>query len=232
MEKKQSPSPLSPRVAVVPLAAGCSTIRCGADSKEQPATYHKAMGANCCTNNTGSEKNDTDTKMNNTAVEMSNPDREMNDTAVEMNNTGVEMDDTDTYTEIRDDFETLLADWVSDLNETGTLLDAADQRLQLDFEEEEMKRLMTVGLCCAQRDPSHRLLLGHVIRVLEFHDPLPAVPTKIRRITNGGPPAAPFHRGKSNVELNSSREPPSSFSRSNSKVEGQSSGQLYHTASF
>ncbi|KAI3702254.1 hypothetical protein L6452_27985 [Arctium lappa] len=49
-----------------------------------------------------------------------------------------------------------LVQWVWELYGTGTLLDAADPRLGSDFEEEEIKCLMIVGLWCAHPESNLR----------------------------------------------------------------------------
>ncbi|GKB23979.1 L-type lectin-domain containing receptor kinase IX.1 [Tanacetum coccineum] len=59
-----------------------------------------------------------------------------------------------------------LLEWVWELYGAGTLLEAADQRLGSDFEEEEMKHLMIVGLWCVHPDSELRPTRGQVIQVL------------------------------------------------------------------
>nr|XP_043629393.1 L-type lectin-domain containing receptor kinase IX.1-like [Erigeron canadensis] len=49
-----------------------------------------------------------------------------------------------------------LLEWVWELYGIGSLLEAVDPNLGTDFKEEEIKRLMIVGLWCVHPDPEHR----------------------------------------------------------------------------
>ncbi|MFS7919991.1 putative non-specific serine/threonine protein kinase [Helianthus anomalus] len=74
-----------------------------------------------------------------------------------------------------------LVDWVWDLYGTGTLLEAVDPCLQLklNFEEEEIKRLMIVGLWCSHPDAELRPSIRQAIKVLNSEASLPLQPSKI-----------------------------------------------------
>ncbi|KAL4581025.1 hypothetical protein LXL04_017231 [Taraxacum kok-saghyz] len=72
-----------------------------------------------------------------------------------------------------------LVEWVWELYGSGTLLEAVDRRLGLEYDEEEIKRLMIVGLWCAHPDPELRPSMRHVILVLNSEDSLPILPSKM-----------------------------------------------------
>ncbi|WJZ84290.1 hypothetical protein VitviT2T_003900 [Vitis vinifera] len=72
-----------------------------------------------------------------------------------------------------------LVEWVWDLYGVGKLLEAADPRLSADFDEQQMKRLMTVGLWCAHPDCNLRPSIRQAINVLNFEASLPILPSKM-----------------------------------------------------
>ncbi|KAL4581021.1 hypothetical protein LXL04_017227 [Taraxacum kok-saghyz] len=65
----------------------------------------------------------------------------------------------------------VLVEWVWGLYEIGTLFEAVDQRLGSEYEEEEIKRLMIVGLWCTHPNPDLRPSMRQVI----CHTPGPVV---------------------------------------------------------
>jgi hypothetical protein len=69
--------------------------------------------------------------------------------------------------------ELILVKWVWGLYGRGELLDAADSRLCGDFDEQQMERLMIVGLWCAHPDYSLRPSIRKAINVLDFEASLP-----------------------------------------------------------
>ncbi|GKF22956.1 L-type lectin-domain containing receptor kinase IX.1-like protein, partial [Tanacetum coccineum] len=70
-----------------------------------------------------------------------------------------------------------LLEWVWELYGNGALLEAVDPRLGLDFEEEEIKRLMIVGLWCVHPDSEFRPSMRKAIQVLNSEDSLPILPS-------------------------------------------------------
>ncbi|KAJ9705320.1 hypothetical protein PVL29_003385 [Vitis rotundifolia] len=72
-----------------------------------------------------------------------------------------------------------LVEWVWDLYEVGKLLDAADPRLSDDFDEEQMERLMIVGLWCAHPDCDLRPSIRQAINVLNSEASLRLLPLKM-----------------------------------------------------
>ncbi|XP_072986499.1 L-type lectin-domain containing receptor kinase IX.1-like [Typha latifolia] len=72
-----------------------------------------------------------------------------------------------------------LVDWVWDLYGRRAHLEAADERLNGEFEEQEMERLMVVGLWCAHPDCIMRPSIKKAIAALQFESPLPTLPPKM-----------------------------------------------------
>ncbi|XP_020114328.1 L-type lectin-domain containing receptor kinase IX.1-like [Ananas comosus] len=69
-----------------------------------------------------------------------------------------------------------LVEWVWGLYGRKSVLEAADERLNGNFEEAEMERLMVVGLWCAHPDYNRRPTIQQAIGVLRFEIPSPALP--------------------------------------------------------
>ncbi|XP_010675950.2 probable L-type lectin-domain containing receptor kinase S.7 [Beta vulgaris subsp. vulgaris] len=59
-----------------------------------------------------------------------------------------------------------LVDWVWGLHSEGRLIEAADPRLQGEFDQEEMKKLLLVGLSCANPDCLERPNMRRVLQIL------------------------------------------------------------------
>ncbi|KAI3708047.1 hypothetical protein L2E82_37067 [Cichorium intybus] len=72
-----------------------------------------------------------------------------------------------------------LVEWVLEVYGSETLLDAVDPRLGSDYEEEEVRRLMVVGLWCAHPDSDLRPSMRQVIQVLNSEATLPTLPSKM-----------------------------------------------------
>ncbi|XP_023744822.1 L-type lectin-domain containing receptor kinase IX.1 [Lactuca sativa] len=75
--------------------------------------------------------------------------------------------------------ETRMVEWVWELFGQGKVLEAADRRLNRDYNEQEMECLMIVGLWCAHPDSSFRPSMRQVVQVLNFQSPLPELPLKM-----------------------------------------------------
>ncbi|KAL7583112.1 hypothetical protein Lser_V15G45971 [Lactuca serriola] len=72
-----------------------------------------------------------------------------------------------------------LVDWVWELYGAGTLLEAVDPRLGSDYEGEEIKRLMMIGLWCVHPDMVVRPSMRQIIQVLNCEASLPILPSKM-----------------------------------------------------
>jgi serine/threonine protein kinase len=70
-----------------------------------------------------------------------------------------------------------LVNWVWELYGSGRLLDAADKTLNGEYEKDEMKCLMSVGLWCAHPDHKSRPSVRQAIQVLNSEAPLPSLPS-------------------------------------------------------
>uniref|UniRef100_A0ACD5VH02 Uncharacterized protein n=1 Tax=Avena sativa TaxID=4498 RepID=A0ACD5VH02_AVESA len=71
-----------------------------------------------------------------------------------------------------------LVEWVWDLYGRGALLDAADERLNGDYDRAEVERVMVAGLWCAHPDPSARPSMRAAMAVLQSKEAnqLPVLP--------------------------------------------------------
>ncbi|PRQ48206.1 putative protein kinase RLK-Pelle-L-LEC family [Rosa chinensis] len=74
------------------------------------------------------------------------------------------------------EFHLPLYRWVWHLYLAENLLDAADERLGVDFDQNEMECLLIVGLWCTHPNSKERPKAGHVIKVLRLEAPLPNLP--------------------------------------------------------
>ena len=59
-----------------------------------------------------------------------------------------------------------LVDWVWGLYSEGRIIEAVDKRLNGDFEEEEMRKLLVLGLSCANPDSAARPTMRRVLQIL------------------------------------------------------------------
>ncbi|KAK2983193.1 hypothetical protein RJ640_018538 [Escallonia rubra] len=85
-----------------------------------------------------------------------------------------------------------LVEWVWDLYGKGKLLTAADPKLCATFDEQEMERLMIVGLFCAHPDSNLRSSVRQAIQILNCEAPLPILPPKMPVATYFAPPTSSF----------------------------------------
>ncbi|CAN0926879.1 L-type lectin-domain containing receptor kinase IX.1 [Linum grandiflorum] len=70
-----------------------------------------------------------------------------------------------------------LTHWVWDLYRDGRLIsEGSDSKLEGDFEEKEMERLMSIGLSCAHPNAKFRPSVRRALQVLNFEAPLPVLP--------------------------------------------------------
>ncbi|KAI3755397.1 hypothetical protein L1987_55194 [Smallanthus sonchifolius] len=81
-----------------------------------------------------------------------------------------------------------LLEYVWELYGTQTLLEAVDPGLGSNFEEEELKRLMIVGLWCVHPDSELRPSMRQAIKVLNSEAPLPLLPSKMPVASYLAPP--------------------------------------------
>lgn len=72
--------------------------------------------------------------------------------------------------------ENVLVDWVWGLYRYGKLLEASDKRLGGSFDEEEMVKLLKVGLLCSHPDPVARPTMRQVLQILTGEVLMPHLP--------------------------------------------------------
>lgn len=82
-----------------------------------------------------------------------------------------------------------LVEWVWGLYGVGKLLEAADPRLSADYDEQQMERLMIVGLWCAHPDCNARPSMRQAMSVLNSEALLPLLPIKMPVPMYYAPPA-------------------------------------------
>ncbi|KAL3726337.1 hypothetical protein ACJRO7_031256 [Eucalyptus globulus] len=75
--------------------------------------------------------------------------------------------------------EMSLVEWVWDLYGRGQIVEAMDERLQVDFDRKQVVCLMVVGLWCAHPDRSLRPTVRQALQVLNFEAAVPALPNKM-----------------------------------------------------
>ncbi|XP_073107362.1 L-type lectin-domain containing receptor kinase IX.1 [Elaeis guineensis] len=75
--------------------------------------------------------------------------------------------------------EVSLVEWVWELYGKRMCLAAADRRLNLNFDKQQLQRLMTVGLWCAHPAYNLRPSIRQAIHVLKCDAPLPNLPHKM-----------------------------------------------------
>ncbi|GFY89457.1 concanavalin A-like lectin protein kinase family protein [Actinidia rufa] len=72
-----------------------------------------------------------------------------------------------------------MVEWVWSLYGFGKLIEAADPKLGGDFDEQEMERLMIVGLWCAHPHSRSRPSIRQVIQTLNFEASMPILPSEM-----------------------------------------------------
>ncbi|TYK11134.1 L-type lectin-domain containing receptor kinase IX.1-like [Cucumis melo var. makuwa] len=72
-----------------------------------------------------------------------------------------------------------LVEWVWDLYGSGRLLVAVDEKLQSDYDKQQVERLMLIGLWSAHPDPNLRPSIKQAIQVLNFETRIPNLPTEM-----------------------------------------------------
>ncbi|KAH9304327.1 hypothetical protein KI387_008731 [Taxus chinensis] len=77
------------------------------------------------------------------------------------------------------DFDMRLVVWAWDLYGKGRLLEAADMRLNGEFEKLEMEQLIVVGLWCSHPDAASRPKMRQVLKLLNFEVTAPHLPPEI-----------------------------------------------------
>ncbi|XP_019168941.1 PREDICTED: L-type lectin-domain containing receptor kinase IX.1-like [Ipomoea nil] len=112
-----------------------------------------------------------------------------------------------------------LVEWVWDLYGMGKLLQGADPKLGRNFDEEEMERLMMIGLWCAHPDSNCRPKISHALNCLKFQVQLPSLPPEMPK---------PFYSTSFNVSSSIRQIFEGNTSSSNSSFPTRSSSSASH----
>uniref|UniRef100_A0A5K1GQ96 Protein kinase domain-containing protein n=1 Tax=Nymphaea colorata TaxID=210225 RepID=A0A5K1GQ96_9MAGN len=75
--------------------------------------------------------------------------------------------------------EARLVEWTWEFYGLGSLMAAVDERLECEFDQLEMERMMVVGLWCVHPDPEKRPTIREAIRALSFQAKVPTLPQKM-----------------------------------------------------
>uniref|UniRef100_A0A0D6QRB9 non-specific serine/threonine protein kinase n=1 Tax=Araucaria cunninghamii TaxID=56994 RepID=A0A0D6QRB9_ARACU len=67
----------------------------------------------------------------------------------------------------------VLVDWVRELHAEGKLMDAADPKLGCEFVEDDMERVLKLGMVCCNEEAEERVGMRHVVQILDDKAPLP-----------------------------------------------------------
>ena len=79
-----------------------------------------------------------------------------------------------------------LVSWVWQLYVEGNVLDVVDERLNKEFDVDEMTSLIVVGLWCTNPNDKERPKAAQVIKVLQLEASLPVLPLDM----HDGPPSS------------------------------------------
>lgn len=102
------------------------------------------------------------------------------------------------------DFHVPLLNWVWGLYVEGNVLDAADGRLNKEFDVNQMTSLLIVGLWCTHPNDKERPKAAEVIKVLQLEAPLPEIPLDMHdRLPHSG-----LRQGRQQPPPNYSSQPP------------------------
>ncbi|XP_048336452.2 L-type lectin-domain containing receptor kinase IX.1 isoform X2 [Ziziphus jujuba] len=104
------------------------------------------------------------------------------------------------------DHEGGLVEWVWKLYGMEKVLEAADPRLCREFDEQQMERLMIVGLWSAHPDYNMRPSIKQATHVLEFEAPLPALPLEMPLPTYLSPSFPQFLYGSTSASEDTKTE--------------------------
>ena len=125
-----------------------------------------------------------------------------------------------------------LVEWVWDLYGVGKLLEAADPRLSADYDDQQMERLMIVGLWCAHPDCNARPSMREAMSVLNSEALLPLLPIKMHVPMYYAPPTLQTSYSTSLSERNHTQFSNSSNGTTDSSKVSESSSILYQSASL
>ncbi|KAM0008718.1 putative protein kinase RLK-Pelle-L-LEC family [Helianthus debilis subsp. tardiflorus] len=86
-----------------------------------------------------------------------------------------------------------LLEWIWELYGAGKVLEAVDPRLESDFDEEEIKHMIIMGLWCVHPDSKVRPSMRQVIQVLNAEASVPVLPSNMVISSYWKPPVVKKH---------------------------------------
>ncbi|PON98508.1 Serine/threonine protein kinase [Trema orientale] len=119
-----------------------------------------------------------------------------------------------------------LVEWVWDLYGKGQVLEAADKRLSMEFDERQMESLLVVGLWCCHPDPSFRPSIKQVVSILNFEAPLPNLPSKLPKPMYFVPSLNIYSASYSSPDTTSSTKEQVQYTSSSYSTDSSTSGGL------
>ncbi|KAJ8900006.1 hypothetical protein K2173_024118 [Erythroxylum novogranatense] len=78
----------------------------------------------------------------------------------------------------QNDYTSNIVHWLWELHRNDTIINAADPRLNGDFDHEDMKCVLVLGLSCCHPNPNQRPSMKYVLQVLTGEAPAPEVPSE------------------------------------------------------
>ncbi|XWS54602.1 hypothetical protein CRYUN_Cryun10bG0102800 [Craigia yunnanensis] len=78
-----------------------------------------------------------------------------------------------------EEIKVVLSKWIWELHVSGKLLEAVDETLKGEFDKDEMRCLLSVGLWCTHPDYKLRPSIRQAIQALNFEVPLPILPSQM-----------------------------------------------------
>ncbi|KAF3792082.1 putative L-type lectin-domain containing receptor kinase S-5 [Nymphaea thermarum] len=75
--------------------------------------------------------------------------------------------------------EACLVEWTWEFYGLDSLMEAVDERLETNFDEQEMERMMVVGLWCVHPYPERRPTIREAIKALSLQANVPSLPQKM-----------------------------------------------------
>ncbi|MCO5566934.1 hypothetical protein L7F22_020617 [Adiantum nelumboides] len=86
-------------------------------------------------------------------------------------------------------------DWMWDLHCRDKLIEAADERLQGDFDLTQMRRVMIIALACSHPDPKLRPCIRNALDAMLGTGPLPSIPLMKPSLTEFTTPRSNMEQG-------------------------------------
>ncbi|XVF44888.1 hypothetical protein PTKIN_Ptkin02bG0159500 [Pterospermum kingtungense] len=83
----------------------------------------------------------------------------------------------------KEEIQVVLSKWIWELHANGRPFEAVDETLKGEFNEEEMRCLLSVGLWCTHPDYKLRPSIRQAIQVLNFEVPLPVLPSQFPQMS-------------------------------------------------